>query len=389
LNIRAAILASAAVLIASYVLLLGLFRRYHGRLTPLSVLTIGVVWFSLADVQNALWAFQIGWFLVLFGFTAMLFSLLVPRSHRRFWYSMAIVAAVIATLGTIQGFVVWPLGAIAMLWCRRRSQRRSRELIGWAIAFLTTVIVYFIGYDSSASSCAQVFGCVKTNALAVPATSFQYSLALLGNVVPGHYLPNAPSNVVPFELLGALILIASLFVIVRSCQRRTRERLPLPLLLIVFALLFDAAVTWGRVGEGVSGAIHNNRYVMPSLVLLAGLLMYTWVHIQELKSPLLRNATALFVGAFLLAQIVIATNVGIESAAYTHTLLTNEARVVVNFDSIPLADRGCEEFRYLVLASPSEIAEVRQDALSEFSSSDYGALRQVGPPRGYLSCNQR
>ena len=53
LNEKSIMLFGAVVLVASFVLLLLIFRPYTGRpLTILSVLSIGVLWFSLADVQT-------------------------------------------------------------------------------------------------------------------------------------------------------------------------------------------------------------------------------------------------------------------------------------------------------------------------------------------------
>ena len=74
-DLRSVIFFSAAVLIASYAVLLALFRRYLGsRLTPIPVLVIGATWFSLADVENALWAAQVAWYLTVFFFLVTLFA---------------------------------------------------------------------------------------------------------------------------------------------------------------------------------------------------------------------------------------------------------------------------------------------------------------------------
>jgi len=37
---------------------------------------VGLIWFSLADYFNALWAFQFAWYLILFFFVLMLYLLL-------------------------------------------------------------------------------------------------------------------------------------------------------------------------------------------------------------------------------------------------------------------------------------------------------------------------
>ena len=50
---------------------------------------IGVVWFSLADYQNALWAFQVSWYLTVFFFVMMLCALLLPEDRRPLWFAVS------------------------------------------------------------------------------------------------------------------------------------------------------------------------------------------------------------------------------------------------------------------------------------------------------------
>ena len=70
---RTAMVVSALVFVASYVVFLLVLQTYLGRrLTVVPVLATGVVWFSLADWQNALWGFQFAWYLILFLLMAML-----------------------------------------------------------------------------------------------------------------------------------------------------------------------------------------------------------------------------------------------------------------------------------------------------------------------------
>ena len=109
LDLRSVIIFSALVLIGSYAILLLLVRKYFGRrLTPIPVLVIGVTWFSLADVQNELWAFQVSWYLAVFFFLLMLCFLLVPNERRTLWFALAIVVAIAGSLSTVQGFLCWP-----------------------------------------------------------------------------------------------------------------------------------------------------------------------------------------------------------------------------------------------------------------------------------------
>ena len=149
LDVRAIIFFSALVFIASYIGLLALFRKYTSRpLTPIPVLVIGVVWFSLADYQNALWAFQVSWYLTVFFFVMMLCALLLPEDRRPLWFAAAVVLAVAASLSTVQGFLSWPIGAICLLWPGWSRRLRTPVTI-WLGAMIVTVGVYVHGYEFS------------------------------------------------------------------------------------------------------------------------------------------------------------------------------------------------------------------------------------------------
>jgi len=109
LNLRSVVLFSAFVFVATYFLMLVVLRRYLGRpLTFGPVFSLGVVWFSLAGVSNALWAFQLAWYLVLFFLFAAIFFLCVWPRHRPVALTLAIVAAILGSLSMVQGFLIWP-----------------------------------------------------------------------------------------------------------------------------------------------------------------------------------------------------------------------------------------------------------------------------------------
>jgi len=78
LNEQHVMLFTALVFIASYVIFLTMLKSYRKLTWPL-VLVTGVVWFTLTDWQNALWSFQLSWYLVVFFFIVMTALLLKNR----------------------------------------------------------------------------------------------------------------------------------------------------------------------------------------------------------------------------------------------------------------------------------------------------------------------
>ena len=387
LDLRAAIVGNAVLLTAAYAVLLALFRRYAGgRLNPVPVLAIGLVWFSLADVQNALWAFEVGWYLVTLGFMCMLGALILPKTGRPLWLVVAMLAAVVATLAWIQGFVVWPVGLLCLLWSRPDSTRWKREVAAWCVATVYMVIVYFVGYDRSITSCKPSFGCVPTNPIAHPVAAVHFLVVLVGNVVPGGFLDGVPHSYVRFELVGILVLAAAAFIVVQSIRRReVSESTPLPLLLIAFSILFDLTLVWGRVGAGPVYAIQANRYVMPNVILLVAIVIYAWAHRPWVGSAAIGSpakamtswiAFAVVCG-FVVLQVFVATNFGIREAKVTRLLGIGRGQLTVNWNLVPLAVRECDSIGFFVRGDQVPVAAA--DRLGEFGPTSYRYFAKLGP----------
>ena len=82
------------------------------------------------------------------------------------------------------------------------------------------------------------------------------------------------------ELFGALILLAAALVVGLSLlERRTKSRLPVPILLITFGVLYDFTVAMGRAYFEPGALV--NRYVMPNILILLGIVVYTLAHIPD------------------------------------------------------------------------------------------------------------
>ncbi len=399
-DLRSVVFFSAALFAASYALLLGLLHRYLGsRLTPIPVLVVGVVWFSWADVQNSLWAFQLSWYLTVLFLVLMLFSLLVPARHRTLWFVVAVAAAVAGSLSTLQGFILWPLGVIALLWPTGRHQdhdpeppRRSRalpEIVTWMVVFVGTVALYLPGYDVHDNGCLR--GCTPSVAVHHPATVAKFFLSLIGNVIPGGIIYFSPvRNFDRFEVVGVVLFAVAIFIVIQSWrQRADEEQVPLPLLLIGFSLTFDVTIALGRGGTGPLGAVSTNRYVMPNLILLTAIVMYAWKHRPALHSPsriTVHRLAFAVLAVFLVVQVKEAIGFGRANGAVVHTAWSTSARFFVNSDRVPTQERACRQGQVLFFqagALPSFTTKLRaaeQDRLGEFEPVPYRYYRKQGPP---------
>jgi hypothetical protein len=378
-DIRTVLLLSATMFIASYILILPLLRRYTGKpLTSLSVLAVGVAWFSLADVQNALWSFQLAWYAATFFFVAMIFFLLSPR-HRVAMYGLGIGAAVAGSYAIVQGFVLWPVGLICLLLGSSRGRRTVAEVTVWLSAAAITAAIYLHRFDTTSTAGGGV---------SHPVRLARFVILLIGNVIPTAAHAAHP-NFVFHEVLGTIVAGAAAFVVVQSIRER-HTRNPLPVLLITYGLFFDVMISLGRYTQGPSGALNNNRYTMPNLVLLTGVVIFGCAHPPSFnKRAFSRLALGAMVG-LLAAQCVATTAFGVAVARTTHQTYETDARLVVNLDRVPMAQQGCDS-AYAVDPphGPTLAREIvaiygrlhmARDKLSVFQPATFRRYRAQGPP---------
>jgi hypothetical protein len=396
LNEKSIILFSAATFVASFCLLLLPFRAYLGRrLTFLHVLSLSVVWFGLADVQNALWAIQVVSYLVVFFFAAMTYVLLVPRHGRNVFFSLGIVAAIAGSFSFLEGFVLWPVGLICLLWFSPWRRRTFYESVIWIVVGVATTVFYFHGYNFGITTCALEGGrvglCSSTYALHHPIMLARYLVVLVGNVVPTSLFAIQPRYLLMYEVLGTAICIVAAFVIIQTIRERRKRTNPLPLLLIVFALLFDLLIVEGHLGEGLLSA-GIDRFPLPNVILLVGIVVYAWGRIgsegvtrrQDTGAKRLKTLAFVTLTSLLVAQCVETTHFGITSGDTMRELDVTTARVVVNFEQIPSAKRACY-FGSTVVGPPLESLYMSRtlaarNHLSVFQLSAKKLYRAQGPP---------
>jgi hypothetical protein len=387
LDVRGIIFFSAAVFIVSYLGVLGLFRKYIARpLTPITVLAVGVIWFSLADYQNALWAFQVSWYLTLLFFVMMLCALLLPERRRPLWFAVALVLAVAASLSTVQGFLCWPLGAVCLLWPRATRRVLPQGAI-WLGAMTATIGVYVYGYSFSAgNTCLVPSQCTSTFELHHPQTVLEFFFALIGNVIPGETngLSTRVDDPARFVVVGVALFAVSVFILVQSWRQRDgRERLPLPALLILFALFFDLTIVVGRAGTGVAGAVYSNRYLMANLILLLGVVMWALARLPAFRLRAVgvswrvvgTSALLAALAIFMVVQVVTATTFGVSNGRSGSALRVEFARLFVN------ATPTCVIVRIVPFyIHPESILRAgANDQLGEWGPTTYRHFRELGP----------
>jgi hypothetical protein len=406
-DVRTIMLLGAAILIASYFLVLVLVRTYlQRRLTVLPTVVLGVVWLSVADVENALWGFQVAWYLVVFLCVAMLYLLLASSLRRPVAFGLAAVAVVIASFSGAQGLLLWPIGLLVVLWTKPRSRGTYVESLIWLVVAAITTGIYLWSFNVHTLGS----GCISSTGRCSPFFSLRhlwpltrFMLALVGNAVPtvrsstlAAPYPTAGA-LLAHELLGGVLCVVAGFVVVQSFrERRTNTRMPLPLALIAFGVLFDVLIADGRLTYGLSDALADS-YTMPQLVLLAGVVIYAFGHVP---SPQVSRVVgwrgrvgvigyvALLI--FVAVQVVVATPYGIYDGRVAQEHAVREGRLLANLSQIPRPERACYEGIVVAdgevsggveaaLLAPA-LRDAQEDHVGVFSAGPFRRYRAMGPP---------
>jgi len=207
---------------------------------------------SLAQAVNALWGFQMAWYLVLF-MTALALFLLDEEPQRWPVVGGAIAAAVVASFSSLQGLLVWPAGLL-LIYLRRRS---THFAIAWIGSAVLTGAIYFAGFNFN----------VSQSGSHDPVATFTFFLRVVGDIVG-----EAPPGVL-VTVFGSVLVVTAIWVLVRFAVRgrtSTGGR-PFALSLILFGLLFSGLVASGRSGLAVYGVDPVNRYTVFAIFVLVGL----------------------------------------------------------------------------------------------------------------------
>ena len=207
---------------------------------------------SLAQAVNALWGFQMAWYLVLLMITLALF-LLDNEPQRWPVFAGAIAAAVVASFSSLQGLLVWPAGLL-LIYLRRRTPRLG---IVWIGAALVTGVVYFVNFNFN----------VSQSASQDPADLLSFFVRVVGDVV-GESQPG-----VLVTLFGSVLAVTAIWALVRFVigGRTSIGGRPVALSLILFGLLFAALTAYGRSGLNFFGFEVEDRYTVFAIFVLVGL----------------------------------------------------------------------------------------------------------------------
>lgn len=285
-NVKAEMYFSSFLILGVAIILL-LYGAVFRKINPIFFLPVPFILFDPIQWENSLWGFQLIFFLVIFSFVVSISFLHLSISSKSTFIVPSILFASIGSFSALQGLLTWLIGGIAII-ITLKSQRTTRIfLIGvfWILSTLASFYLYFHGWHHPGYHPSILYP------ISHPRQSATYFLASVGN--------SLGANLTISCVFGIILLLGYSLALKRTLLHR---ELFFPACLILFALLFDAMITFGRSGFGPGQAL-SSRYTSFNLLGIAGLyiiLIDYLFQIQDTKATIFSRAgTILFFFIFI------------------------------------------------------------------------------------------
>ena len=315
----------------------------------------------------------------------MTFFLLRSPSVSWPFFAFAGIAGVSASLSDISGFLLWPVGAVCILWRSPIGRHQLHQLGVWLTTGFATLAAYLPGYRTLYDTCVpHAPQCSETYGVAHPVQFAKFFTLLVGNVVPSSL--TRAQFIAARQVLGLVICCVAVVVIVQAVRHRKAGVSPLPAVVVTFGLLFDLQITLGRVGFGVLGAVEGtDRYTMPNLLILFGIAMYGLVRFRVRRAESARSqgpvVESIVVMSVLAAFVFATTWFGIANGSEQRSSDRLIAREIVNLGEIPSSERPCYLGGSLYPLLSAWRAMAISDKLTVFQPEQFHAYRDEGMPK--------
>ena len=270
LNIRTEEYVSAVLLVGSVFLIIWTHRRRSPATPLIWYCPVAILMLSWAQFENALWGFQIAWYVVMICLAGTL-AVLDREQVNGASLAIGVAIAVIGSVSSFQGLLIWPAALVLLLY-----RRRSRKMLAtWVVAAMATVGLYFYHFSTSQ------LGYSPINPFLHTAFEVKLFLFSLGNVTgkplsdglvffPQHNHPLLGTANPWIIAFGVVVFITGVLAVTRTGFRGAKDKPEaLGVSLILFAFGFDGLTAIGRGLYGYAG-VSASRYTTYTMLALVG-----------------------------------------------------------------------------------------------------------------------
>ena len=346
-------------------------------------------WFSLVDIVDLLWVSATPWMFTLGGLGLMCAAFASPRLGPWWALSLGGLAALLASLSWVHGFLLWPIGIAAWLWSRPPSRARRLQVLAFSSVGVVFVLAYLRHFHLSQVTyfCPPGRDCSAIASLRSPQALIPFFLRILGQVVPewSWFGPFAS------QCAGAVLLGLSVWVLASTVTaRRFGRTVPVPAMLVLFGLGTAALVAIGRLhfSSGVA-----SYYSMASAVTWSGVILHEtgrWRARSTGDAPWVATLGRVVFAAVVVVLSLGSLGPGLTEATHWRAQQVAAGRFVVNRDHLTAAQIACGENLYIggsiyTYANALDhyqaaFLQAQQHGWAMFSEPLMSELRAQGPP---------
>ena len=320
---------SALMLCLAAALLIGTHKRRSASKRWIVYCPVVILLLSPVQAQSTLFGFQLAWYGVVLALAATIFLLDRPKFSGVF-LGAAIATAVVGSLSSDQGLIIWPCGLLLLY----QRSRPMHQMVIWCIGAFAMGSVYGYRYNVAQGVPPGFSG------LDLPRDAVRSFFQVIGGVL-GVHLGNASgdSNDAVF-LFGLLIFVIATYVLItRGLRRDTSSGAPVGVALICFGLVYAVAFADARGFLGPSTATAS-QYTTFTILIVVGCylaLLDTPIRLRSTATRALRVAPAVglvLIGA-ISVQVILGGINGIREARSVHQRLISVALAVADINNVP------------------------------------------------------
>lgn len=265
--------------------------------TYLSNLITTILIFSLIQIENWLWGFQVAWLWINLWLMFAIFILTLPKNfNSKYKILLAALSCFIASFSSAHGLFTWLAMFPCIFMLETEKKKKLSNLVIWLIIFIICTFIYLNGYHKPAAHPETI------SIFSQSLITINYFFTLIGNSL---FFPKYNNTVIIGLIIFLTFLAFNLLFIISIFKNKNQflqEIVPW-ISLSWFAIIFAVVTTLARAGFGVNHALAS-RYTTVSILLLIACLQLTKVvintHWQWFKIKLYRYSSVYFIIGFLL-----------------------------------------------------------------------------------------
>lgn len=278
-SLRAEMLVNYCFLLATTVLLWGIFRRNRSRETLAGdlwvFLPINMIVFGFKQFENLIWGWQLQIGMSSFGILATIYCLLLGS---RWAFFGGIASGVLASFSFASGLLVWPLGSLILFLQRKKPAQQLLWLFCGIVAitlYITNLVLPRMEAGHAGTRLGNLlFGFIALIGASLPLSGRATSAYPIWGLSDVQSSPAATMDMRVAGAVGALVLVCAAVILGLGRKGKTNPWL----FLFLFGLGASLMIAFGRLQREPENALLSRYATLAGYAVIGayGLAIIAW-----------------------------------------------------------------------------------------------------------------